>query len=507
MRIIKTTSHSVTIRISTKDIYYTSPYEVFLNDEFFIKDNRNVITLFNLKPNTEYKLNVSTSDKILYFTTDKETMFSNVKDFGAIGDGINDDTAAFQLAIATLLNNGTLYVGKGKYYLKPIYLKSNMTLYLDKDAELIFETDRNKYPYLPPLKLIDGPLGTWQGDKDIVFASPLTLINLENVNIIGEGTINCNALNSDWYINHRVKRKAWRPFGVFINNCKHICINGLTIKDTASWNVHPYFSKDLSFFNLTLLNPKDMPTTDGIDIDSCENVVVAGCDISVGDDCIAIKSGTYEFIKEFGVHPSKNIKIENCLMRSGHGGVVFGSESSSGIDNVIIKNCLFQETDRGFRLKTRRLRGNIPVTNVKFKNIIMDHVLTPFVINMFYNMGPTGGHEEIIHQDYVVKDETTPKVENFIFENITCNDVDIAAGVFLGLKESPILSLTFKNCTFNYKDNALGGNPVMIENPKNYLKAGLIFSNVKTVNIFSLKMNGVKGNDYVLDNVKELFKK
>lgn len=506
MRIINLTSHSITFQIKANAIYETNPYEVYLNDKLILKDKRNIITLFSLRANTEYKLKISLIDNIIYFTTKKESMLLNVKDFGAIGDGIHDDTASFQLAITSLLKDGTLYIGDGKYYLKPIYLKSYMTLYIDKNAELVFETDRNEYPYLPPINLNEGPLGTWQGDKDKVFASPLTLINIEHVNIIGEGIINCNALNSDWYINHREMKIARRPFGIYINNCKHVCLNGITIKDTASWNVHPYFSHNLKLLNLTLLNPKNMPTTDGIDVDSCENVLIAGCDISVGDDCIAIKSGTYEFVKEFGVYPSKNIRIENCLMRSGHGGVVFGSESSSGINHVYIKNCLFKETDRGFRLKTRRLRGNIPVTNVKFKNIIMEHVLTPFVINMFYNMGPAGGHEEIIHRDFVPIDETTPRVEDFVFENITCNDVDIASGVFLGLKESPIGSLTFKNCTFNYKKDALGGYPVMIEKPIKYVKAGLIFSNVDIVNIFSIKMNEVNGEKFILNNVKKFNK-
>ena len=120
-----------------------------------------------------------------------------------------------------------------------------------------------------------------------------------------------------------------------------------------------------------------MPTTDGLDPDCCEDCLIAGNTFNVGDDCIAIKSGTFELAKKYK-KASSNIKIRNNFMEQGHGGVVFGSESSGGIDNVVVEQCIFKNTDRGLRIKTRRGRGRIGnIDSVVFNNILMDNVKTP----------------------------------------------------------------------------------------------------------------------------------
>ena len=126
----------------------------------------------------------------------------------------------------------------------------------------------------------------------------------------------------------------------------------------------------------------DSPNTDGINPESCRNIHISNCHISVGDDCIAIKSGREfdTYIKEWA---SENITITNCTMAGGHGGIVIGSEMSGGVRNVTISNCIFQNTDRGFRVKTRRLRGGT-VENIRVSNIIMEHVYCPLIINCYY---------------------------------------------------------------------------------------------------------------------------
>lgn len=149
--------------------------------------------------------------------------------------------------------------------------------------------------------------GTWQGEEAPCFASLITAVNCKNVAIAGEGVIDGNALSSDWYERHRVMRGAWRPRGVFFNRCKNVLMQGVTVRDTPSWNVHPYFCKGVKLYNLSLFNTPSMPTTDGIDPDCCEDVDIAGVHISVGDDCIAVKSGTLELARRYKT-PCKNVR-------------------------------------------------------------------------------------------------------------------------------------------------------------------------------------------------------
>src|SRR5699024_10394172 len=154
----------------------------------------------------------------------------------------------------------------------------------------------------------------------------------------------------------KTKKAAWRPRTVFLINCDNVLIQGLSIKNSPSWTVHPYFSKNLKFIDLKIENPKDSPNTDGLNPESCENVEIIGVDFSVGDDCIAIKSGKL-YMGRKRKTPSKNIIIRNCYMHDGHGAVVIGSEMSGGVHEVKVEACIFEKTDRGLRIKTRRGRG------------------------------------------------------------------------------------------------------------------------------------------------------
>ncbi len=135
----------------------------------------------------------------------------------------------------------------------------------------------------------------------------------------------------------------------------------------------------------------------------------------------------------------------------------------------------------------------------------MDGVLTPFVINMFYNMGPAGGHIPFVFEnDFKIKNDTTPVVENFVFENIICNNISIAAGVFLGLKESMIKSITFKNCSFEYNHNLPGGYPVMIEKPIFMEGEGFYIMNVENFTLDNVKFKNLEKKIIVDDNVNNI---
>lgn len=503
MKIIAVSPRSACVELEGNTPYFApQKFAVTLNGEQIAEEERNVFSVFGLAPGTQYE--IAAAGQKVTFTTLKEAAFFDVRAFNACGDGEHDDTEAFVAAIACLPAGGTLYVPAGMYLLKPVFLKSDMTLFLDEGATLMGRAERDVYPTLPGL--IDSVnLGTWQGEEVTCFASLLTAYNCRDLIITGGGTVDGNALKGDWYVNHRVKRIAWRPRGIFFNRCSGVTMFGVTVKDTPSWNVHPYFCKDVKLYDLKLYNPAGMPTTDGIDPDTCDGVEIAGVQISVGDDCIAIKSGTIEQAKKYKA-PCKNVVIRNCLMQDGHGGVVLGSELSGGIENINVSQCLFEGTDRGLRIKTRRGRGRIGITdNITFSDIVMKGVKVPFVVNMYYNMGDQTGHTEYVYTtEKLPVDERTPYIGRFTFRNMTCIGTEYCAGAFYGLPEAPIAGITFENVHFTFNGEAEAGYPDMKEINTKVKNGGLYFQFVDKVRLKNVTIDNPCGESVVADGVGEI---
>lgn len=498
--IIFKSSRSATIELDNHDIFTTNPYTVFLDDKIILENQtKNIISLYHLLPDTEYALEIRQGEETCktIFCTEEEYVSLNVKKFGAKGDGISLDTSFIQACILSCPDHGRVYFPKGNYYTGPLFLRSNITIELDKDARLIGDTDRTHYPILPGMVYTSDEqdeynLGSWEGNPLDCFASIITGVNVENVKIIGQGIIDGNAQNSDWWIDVRTKRIAWRPRGVFLNHCRNIALQGVTVTNTPSWNLHPYFSENLKFLDLNLVNPKNSPNTDGCDPESCKNVDIIGVYFSVGDDCIAIKSGKIFMGRKYK-KPSENFHIRNCSMNFGHGAIVLGSEMSGGIKNITVSQCLFNQTDRGLRIKTRRGRGKDAVIDgITFENIKMTDVLTPLVVNMFYYCDPDGHTEYVYSKDKLPVDERTPYLGKFVFKDIDCTDVNVAAGTFYGLPEQPIDSISIENVSFRYADNPKAGIPAMMDGLEPMSGKGLIFNYVNKVNIKNVSFDGLK---------------
>ncbi len=511
LEVIFKSTRSFTIELKNNDIYTTSPYNVYLNDELVIENNdKNVFSLFKLDQDTKYTIKVEQGKNVesIEVSTLKESVTLNVKNFGAKGDGKTIDTNFIQATILACPDNGRVYFPDGEYYTGPLFLRSNITIELAKNARLIGDIDRNHYPILPGVtftsdELDEYNLGSWEGNPLDCFASIITGINVENVSIIGEGIIDGNANNADWWVDVRTKRIAWRPRGVFLNHCKNVTLQGVTVTNTPSWNLHPYFSEDLKFIDLKLVNPKNSPNTDGCDPESCKNVDIIGVNFSVGDDCIAIKSGKIYMGRKYK-KPSEYFNIRNCSMNFGHGAIVLGSEMSGGIKNITVSQCLFNQTDRGLRIKTRRGRGKDAVIDgIVFENIQMDDVLTPLVINMFYFCDPDGHTEYVYSKEKLPVDERTPYLGEFEFKNIDCKNVNVAAGTFYGLPEQPIKSINIENVNFHYSANPKEGVPAMMDGLNPMKGKGLIFSYVDKVSVKNVKFDGLKEKEFELNQVGE----
>lgn len=376
--------------------------------------------------------------------------FTNVKDCDAVADGTTKDTEAIRAAIdkAVRAGGGTVYFPAGTYLTGPIHLKSNVTLHLDAGAVLKFSTDFDDY--LPMVK------SRWEGLECINFSPQIYAYQAENIAIVGRGTIdgqgkvwwdamrsrqglekytamfaekNAEAVGKDYMAQ---KGNFLRPPMIQPVDCRRVRIEGVKLQNPPFWTCNLVYCDDVVVTGISIKNPANSPNTDGINPDSCRNVHISDCHISVGDDCVTIKSGRDEDGRRVG-RPCENITVTNCTMLDGHGGVVIGSEMSGGVKKVTISNCVFDGTDKGIRMKTTRGRGGV-VEDIRVSNIMMTNIpVGPIYLNMFYTRAP----EEPVS-------ERTPAFRNIHFSNITVKGAPVA-GYILGLPERPVENVTFSN--------------------------------------------------------------
>ena len=387
------------------------------------------------------------------------------EDFHEVGD--DEYTKSFAKAIQKMESGDVLQVGKGLYKTGPITInKDGITIVLEKDAVISFIADERLYPPI---------YSRWEGVMCFCMHPCLYVVGCAHVVLAGEGTLSGNG--EYWWDQASFKRREQdgpvteiekqlailnpnyenqpsggggrqsqflRPPLLQIQNCNDVRIEGITIKDSPFWTVHPLFSSHLKIQGVSIINPKDAPNTDGIDIDSCFDVEISSCHVDVGDDGIALKSGSGpDGIKVN--KPTKDVVIRNCSVYSAHGGTVIGSETAAGIFDVKVSNCLFDGTDRGVRIKTRRGRGGA-IEGLSFKHIVMHHVLCPITLNMYYICGCKDPRVFSLEKEPV--DEATPFIRNVEIEDILADGIRSSCAFIVGLPESPIMNLSIKHCHF-----------------------------------------------------------
>ncbi|MBQ0125613.1 MAG: glycoside hydrolase family 28 protein [Clostridiales bacterium] len=487
--------------------YAEKEYEVFLNGKKTSTENKNVFSLFGLAPDTEYTVNADGEE--IKFRTKSEVCALSVRDFGAVGDGKADDTASIETAISCLPAGGRLFFPVGTYLTRPISLKSHMTLELDENAVILGTTEKDGYPVIPAetKDVITNEsyiTGTWEGNAFPMYKSLIFASRACDISIVGKGAIDGNAQNGTWW--HNVKEyTVGRPRLIFFGSCNDVNIHGITAQNSASWQLHPFRSENVGIYDISVYAPKDSPNTDALDPESCKNVNIVGCKFSVGDDCIAVKSGKIDVAKKYKM-PAENHNIRNCLMQFGHGAVTLGSETACGIYGLRVSRCIFERTDRGLRIKTRRGRGKDAVIDgVVFENIKMNGVLTPIVINMWYNCcDPDRNSEYVWSRKALPVDERTPKLKKFTFRNIVCDDCNIAACYCDGLPESPIDEISLENIDFSFAENAVSGVPAMRSFIEPMCRAGMYFDNVKSLSIKNVNVVGAIGETLTKHNVENI---
>ena len=503
---------SACLELGAETPYYAPErFRLFLNGQERPSLDTNVFSLFGLTPDTAYsvRLEGNTLHETVSFRTKAESCAVNVKDFGAKGDGASDDTAAIQTAVLYLPKGGRLYFPAGKYLTRPLVLKSHMTLELSEGAELLGSPVRQDWPAVPGVVTSpDGKelhFGGFEGEAKPMRQSLLTAQYAEDIDIIGPGTVNGNAQSSDFWTAFREDPLA-RPRLLFFNRCEGIRVHGVHACDSPSWQIHPYYSRHIGLYDVFVSAPKDSPNTDAIDPESCDGVEIIGCRFSVGDDCIAIKSGKFELGMKLN-RPAIRHTIRNCLMDFGHGAVTLGSEIGAGVQDLTVSHCIFRGTDRGLRIKSRRGRGkNCRIDRVCFENIRMDGVLTPFVINLWYNCcDPDRESEYVWSREKLPVDERTPFMGTFHFRNIECTDAEVAACYIDGLPEAPIEEVIFENVSVSFAADARPGIPMMENFAKPRCRLGLYLDNVKKICLKHVRVNGAEGDALTAAHYHTLF--
>ena len=431
----------------------------------------------------------------------KETKFPNrtvnIKEFGAKSDGIFKNTEAINKAISqtNLKGGGRVIIPRGIWLSGPIDLKSNINLHLEDGALLIFSKDFNDYPLVKT---------SFEGLNTTRCKSPISANNVENIAITGKGTIDGNGdawrfvkkgklTGSEW--NNLVKsggvlsddQNIWfpsessklgfkyssnfnvpdliseteyykvrdflRPVLVSIVNSKQILLDGVTFQNSPAWNLHPLMSSDIIIKNLNIRNPWYSTNGDGLDLESCKNVLIYNNIFDVGDDAICIKSGKNKDGRDRAI-PTENVIIKNNIVYHGHGGFVIGSEMSGGVKNLHVSDCTFIGTDIGLRFKTTRGRGGY-IENIYVSNIDMINIPAQVIgFNMFYEGNSPipdadqDPNKEVRNENIIPVTEETPIIKNLFFKNINAINSDEAIYI-LGLNEMNIENIVIEDSNFD----------------------------------------------------------
>lgn len=424
-------------------------------------------------------------NEIFYGCFNIRNYFSKSSEEKPCNDGMEkeDWTSAFVSAIeaAEKAGGGIIYVPPGKYRTFSIQLKSNMTLYLCPGAELDFIEEIDGYKIVKT---------EFEGILRDAYMPCIYAYQAENVSVKGEGIINGNG-RIWWEAFMSGNLSIARPYLICFQECENVKVEGVFLKNSPCWTVHMLYCNDVLIEGITIRNPSDSPNTDGIDPDGCSNVRIQGCLIDVGDDCIAIKSGTEKTPVR---RACENILISQCHMLHGHGGVVIGSEMSGNVRNISVSDCIFQDTDRGLRIKTRRRRGG-KVENIHFNNVLMDRVSCPFVINMYYFCGENGREGYVRDKNAYPIDEGTPEIKDIHISNVTVMKASAAAGFIYGLKEMPVRNVTFSNVRIEMDPNGQPEFPAMMDGIEKMCAAGFYIRNAEMIELEDLKIENAVGED------------
>jgi polygalacturonase len=378
----------------------------------------------------------------------------SVKDYGAVADGKSDAGAAFKKAIEAChaAGGGRVVVPAGEYLTGPIHLKSNVNLHVSAGATVRFSKDPARY--LPVV------LTRWEGIELLNYSPLIYAFEQQNVAVTGEGTLDGQADATTWWHWKRngipesqkpdrdqlfrqaeegvpVERRVYgaghylRPQFLQPYRSRNVLIEGVTLKNSPMWVIHPVLSRNVTIRNVKVVSAG--PNSDGCDPESSEDVLIEDSLFDTGDDCIAIKSGRNADGRRLAA-PSQRIVVRGCRMRAGHGGVTIGSEVSGSVRDVYVLKAVMSspELERGIRIKTNAMRGGV-VENVFVRDVEIGEVGNAIDVDLLYEEGANGPF--------------TPTVRNIRVERMSVAKADHAFFV-RGLEKAPVRGLFVADSVF-----------------------------------------------------------
>jgi polygalacturonase len=411
----------------------------------------------------------------------------NIRDFGAVSDGVTLNADAFAKAMNNLTakGGGTLVVPSGIWLTGPITFQSNINLHLEQGALILFSENFDLYPLIET---------SYSGLTMMHCLSPINGKNLENIAITGKGIIDGSGNTWRFVKKGKLTEQQWkelvasggvldekkttwypsessllgsrmeidqglttaktpeenqaikdflRPVMISFTGCKNVWLEGVTFQNSPAWNIHLLLCENIAVNNVVVRNPWYAQNGDGIDIESCKNMVLYNSSFDVGDDAICIKSGKNEEGRKRGV-PTENILVRECTVYHGHGGFTVGSEMSGGVKNILVSGCTFIGTDVGLRFKSTRGRGGIVekiwISDIKMINIPGEALL----FDLFYGGKSPLESESPAANVVAASDETTPLFRNIDIRNVMCKGAG-RAFLFNGLPEMRIKDVSMKD--------------------------------------------------------------
>lgn len=391
----------------------------------------------------------------------KPTVSLNVKDYGATGDGTTKDTVAIQQTIerCSAFGGGEVVLPAGDYLSGTLALRSGVVLRVEQGATLIGSPDMQDYP-LAQVR--------WEGHWMKGYSALISAADAENIGIKGPGKIAGSSA---------VKGRIERPSGFRLPallefvNCNHVLVENCSTENYGMWSIHPTYSDSVTFKNVVVKSGAD-----GIDVDSCKNVVIEGCDFDTTDDCISLKSG--RGIEGYTIaRATEDVHISNCTFADKVWACIgIGSETSGGIRGVHVEHCKCVGAGTfAIYIKSRPGRGAF-IEDIYMSDLEVSGAKYGFLRINILNSGITDT------PNLVPGDEGIPTIRNFEFKNIKVIDMpELVQGIDI------------------HPRKPLDG--FVLENVTGTCKKGISLANIQRARLAGIKVTGFDGRLLRTSNV------